>query len=464
MKLSRAIFILLGLGLIVVHGITAWLSHQFIFGQGYQERPIIGFVMLMGVAGIMYMTALEFIRRESIGFSKPNIIMFICITAIVMRFVYAFSNLIQETDPFRYIWDGQSIVQGANPYQHSPLEAYENKFKPFADKPIVQDVYQRINHQGVKTIYPPLAQGLFAISQWFTPWKIDAWKMMVALADCVVIGLLIASLRRLNIPTAWIAIYAWSPLIIKEFSNSIHLDVFALACLSLMIYAIVRGWVVTAYLALATSVLVKLFAIILLPLLIVWQLKANRNHLNRNILMFFGGLILAYLPFLNAGILVGEGLGRFLSEWKTNDGLFGLIYWAVSVLPIDSGMKILISRAIAVIAFGIGLALIARWLSKSINNQKVLTAMAMTVAIFFFLLPTGNPWYYTWVLLFVPFLLLRSLLVFSILVFAYYLDFYFTYRGSSSLFVFVQWIEYGIFILVLGGEIWRRRLPSLSLS
>jgi len=464
MQSNILVLALLGIGLVILHALTSQLSHQFIFGQGHKQRPIITFIVLMGSAGVLYIIALEWMYRHAVIFSDPKVLMFICLTALMMRLVYSSSNFIQETDPYRYIWDGQAMIQGVNPYQHAPQEAMQNNFRPVSNDAAAQDVYRKINHEGVKTIYPPLAQSLFALSQWLTPWKIIGWKWTVTLADCVIMGLLITIFGRISLPKAWVIVYAWSPLVIKEFSNSVHLDVFALLMLSLMIYALVRGWQVLAYISLAGAVLIKLFAIVLLPLLICWRFKDQKRYLLQNLLIFFSILILSYLPFLNAGVFLTEGLGRFLSEWQTNEGIFGLIRWAVSLLPMGEGLQNLSSRLVSACLFSIGLAGILFWLRKENSIHSLMKAMAVSLAMLFFLLPTGNPWYYTWVILFIPFLPLRALILFSVLVFGYYLDFYFTYHQSRPMFVFVQWVEYGLFFLVLGGELWRQRLPLLSRS
>lgn len=449
--------VLLGVALISLHAVTSNLSHQFFFGQGYQQRPIIAFIVLMGLAGVLYIISLEAVRRNIVLFSHPISIMFICTTALMMRLVYSSSIFIQETDPYRYIWDGQAVVQGVNPYEHSPQEAVDNNLKPTINKPLAQEVFRRINHKGVKTIYPPLAQGLFSLSQWITPWTSLAWKWMVVLADCAVIGLLIAIFGRMGISKAWVIVYAWSPLVIKEFSNSAHLDVFALLMLSLMMYALVRGWQRRAYIALAGAVLIKLFAIVLLPLLIIWRFNAQKKTIPKNILIFFSILVLSYLPFLGAGLFLTEGLSRFLTEWQTNEGFFGLVRWIISFLPFDEKLQMLTSRIISVGLFGVGLAAVLNWLRKKNDIQSLMKATAITLATLFFLLPTGNPWYYTWVLLFIPFLPLRALVLFSVLVFAYYLDFYFTYHNARSMFDLVRWVEYGLFYSILGVELWRRR-------
>jgi hypothetical protein len=240
-KFNIAVMGSIGVVLVIIHALTSQLSHQFIFGQDDQQRPIIHFLVLMGLAGVFYIGAIEIVRRNAVLFSSPMMLGIICLLALITRLVYVPSNLIQETDPYRYIWDGQAVIQGVNPYQYSPQEAASKELEPSSNKPVVQDVYRKINHQGIRTIYPPLA-------------------------------------------------------------------------------------------------------------------------------------------------------------------------------------------------------------------------------LLFFTIPTGNPWYYTWILLFIPFLPSRALILFSVLLFAYYLDFYFQYHQDRPAFVMVRWIEYGVFYFILGVELWFRRLPLLSRS
>src|SRR3989338_11703385 len=132
----------------------------------------------------------------------------------------------------------------------------------------MEEVFKYINFSGVKTIYPPLAQYLFAFSQLLTPWSAWGWKWMIFVADGLIIWILMALLSRLKIRKEWIALYAWSPLILKEFLNNLHLDIFALLFLCLMIYGLVRKWTVFSFIVFACAVLGKLFALIFLPLFI----------------------------------------------------------------------------------------------------------------------------------------------------------------------------------------------------
>jgi hypothetical protein len=79
-----------------------------------------------------------------------------------------------QTDQLRYIWDGLHLSQGVNPYSFSPQSVIETMpqgvnliLKSGAQVPIPWARY--INHPEFFTVYPPLAEILFAISTHLNP-------------------------------------------------------------------------------------------------------------------------------------------------------------------------------------------------------------------------------------------------------------------------------------------------------
>lgn len=436
--------------------VISWLSRSFVFGIGHTERPIIAFLVLEFIAFGFYFAAVEWVRRlpEEPG-SHRKIVFWILLIGILSRLVFLPSNLIQETDPYRYIWDGQTVLSGENPYRHSPEEAVENQLVPARNvTPEMHETFGKINHAGVKTIYPPLAQYLFSVSQMLTPWGLTGWKLMILFAEIGMFILMLGILIKLGMKQEWLVLYAWSPLVMKQFSNSLHLDVFALLFLSLMIWSFVRERFRLGYLSLALASGVKLFPVILLPLALVWTWKQNRKQAAQGFAIFSLALVLFYVPFIAAGTAVFEGLARFAGEWRVNEGVFGLIHYGVAQIPtlslIHAGQ---VSRLIVAGTMTTLLAFAAIWVSKRRNVPDYFRACLFVTGALFFLAPTGNPWYFTWVFPFLYFAPLRSVVLFSGLVFLYYLDFYFSYQSTSHLFTWVKWIEYGMFYSVLAVEL-----------
>ncbi|MCR4337690.1 MAG: glycosyltransferase [Candidatus Omnitrophica bacterium] len=452
---NRWMLILSGLIILGINIKISLLSHSFIFGVGHADRPIIEFLGYMLLAFLVYWLVLEQLWRNKPGRKGERFnLAWILIIGILVRFVYFPSQFIQETDPYRYVWDGQMSVSQHNPYSYSPQDAFERGILSLdpTRQEAVQTINERINHPDVKTIYPPGAQFLFALSQKISPWSFGGWRGMVAIAEILILILMVLILKRLKLSLGWVALYAWSPLIIKEFTNSLHLDVFAVLFICLMIYALLKKHHRLALLSLAIATSIKWFAVIFLPFLLI---MFRQNFLRSLIptVMFSGLIAASYLPFSNAkfGTLF-EGLLKFSAEWKVNDGLFTIITSVIHKLPLPFDTNI-VSRIAVVLIFGLILLLSCRWLMRRRTISRFLRVSLISLSALFFLLPTGNPWYFTWVF---PFLIIfpsRALVAFSALVFLYYLDFYFMYQNQRDMFTWVRLLEYGLFFTILGLEL-----------
>ena len=77
-------------------------------------------------------------------------------------------------DVLRYLWDGKVAAAGLNPYA----------LPPAADKltPLRDEIWRRIPHTQVPTVYPPLSVAAFSIASRL-PFPILAWKLMATAAD-----------------------------------------------------------------------------------------------------------------------------------------------------------------------------------------------------------------------------------------------------------------------------------------
>lgn len=457
-------FRIIGAIILVMSFLICRMDESFLYDVSQHIRPIPTMVLYLLIWFIAYFFALERIRKVQTSDSYTKNMIWIFFVSVVIRILFFPSHAIQETDFFRYFWDGQAVVQGANPYRLSPQEAYLLPEKPAINgNSEMEDTFKYISFPNVKTIYPPLAQYLFAFSQFLTPWSAWGWKWMILIADGLIIWILMMLLGHLKIRREWIALYAWSPLILKEFLNNLHLDIFALLFLCLMIYGLVRKWTIFSFIALACAVMVKWFALILLPLLIRATWRTPKQAI-LNIGLFFGLIVLLYLPFASAGYSPWEGLMTFSLKWKVNAGLFNLISSFFQSLSLSEDSVRLSSRLMIVLIFAAISIFVMRWFWHKRDTMSFCQAALILTASLFFLIPTGNPWYYSWTFPFLLFFPVRSLILFSGLVLLYYLDFYFMYQKQRDLFEWVRLVEYGVFFIILGLELWikNRQLPLLS--
>ena len=200
-----------------------------------------------------------------------------------------------------------------------------------------------------------------------------------------------------------------------------------------------------------------------------------------------------------------ESLRAFLGRWEMNDFLFLLVIenlrpssglppeqvawftvtpesWRaalVTAVAQQTGVAaervpfVLTRFLLSLVFVGLAVAL-AFWAARACNTEdqpreRLLEATFLTLASFWLLLPTQNPWYLTWCLPFLPFARGRAWFALSGLAFAYYLRFWMTaqfsapllgtsYPGPQFFDYVITWLEYFPWLVCLACH--RRREGS----
>ncbi len=286
-------------------------------------------------------------------------------------------------DIYRYLWDGHVLAEGLNPYSHAPADE--------ALAAIRTPWHGEINHPDVPTIYPPLAQLLFAVVALAGGGTVLAAKLLWLGFD-LGCGLLLhriaASTGRS--PAAVLVWYLWSPLLIVETMWSAHFDAVGLFLLAALILTCTRppgsdggaGPVARDALArgalLAAAALVKFAPAAALPTLI-------RRHGRVTLFAFTAVCAAFYLPFAGVGLdALTEGLRTYARHWSANEGAFALIA-ALIRDPVRA-------RAAATVLV---LAVVAWATWRRLPIEK---ALLWIIGAGLLLSPTVHPWYTLWVL------------------------------------------------------------------
>ena len=74
--------------------------------------------------------------------------------AILFRLTLLPHDPVATDDIYRYVWDGKVAAEGINPFRYAPSD-------PHLESLHGGDLPAKINFPKMRTIYPPLAQGLF---------------------------------------------------------------------------------------------------------------------------------------------------------------------------------------------------------------------------------------------------------------------------------------------------------------
>ena len=403
-RVRKALWLLSG-GFVLASALCiTLLSERFVYGEGHAERPIVLLVLVLAIGWVGYASA-----SSLAVFRKSGCVWWILGVGLVARCFLLPSNLVQENDCYRYVLDGEATVHGVNAYDYAPQDVADEAPRRFSEALQRDDAHlilSRISYKHVPTIYPPLAQGAFAVGAFITPWNWHGQRYVFLAFDILTALVVLAGLRLLKKPDAWVVVYAWNPLILKEIANSAHLDSLAGCCLVALVVCLVRWdqgkrpilWATLAGLALAGAVLTKLYPLMLAPvcLAFLWRRKEHR----RTALVFLGVLavatVLAYLPFLNVGpARLTEGLRTYGREWQRNDGAFRLlatVFGGAGARGVAAGF-----------ATAWALAMTLRAGRSEATTEQLIAAMQATLLCWFLLLPAAYPWYAVGLLALAPF-------------------------------------------------------------
>ena len=283
----------------------------------------------------------------------------ILLAALAIRGVLLFSPPTLSDDLYRYLWEGRAALMGGNPYLHAPSAAV------WPSDPI----RALVNHPDISSIYPPTAVWGFALvgALWYHPLAIKATMgLLDALVAWALAGVLVG--RRRSLAGAWL--YALHPLAAVESAGSGHLEPAALLCLVLAIRSWDRGGSGIVWAGLGG--LIKLLPLTLLAAL--W--RRAPHHLAVVALL----VVVTAAPFVDAGLLLGRGLGTYTQHWSFNASLFSLLERALAEW----------ARPVAV-ALGAAVSLLA------LLRRSDPAAVALWIGGAFVLLsPTVHPWYIAW--------------------------------------------------------------------
>jgi hypothetical protein len=458
-----------GILLIILHLAVARLSQYFEYGGNPLERPIRLLVGAQLSAGAIYLFAVLRIRNASHG---KVMLLWIILVGFALRAALLFSTPILEDDYYRYLWDGAVVAGGMNPYSHAPgrvLDADEDPGGVPADLHELAErsgpVASRINHPNLRTIYPPVAQGAFALAHWLRPWSMLAWRLVLLLFDVAALVILLFILQTLRLPLLWVAIYWWNPVLIKETFNSGHMDVVAVPFVLMAVLLAVRGNRLVGVVSLALAAGAKVWPVVLAPLFLR-PLSAKPKRLVAALCLLVILSAAMFVPIYAGGLDNESGFTAYGKRWEMNDSLYMLFHWSSKFLMKAAGLHTGNAQLVARVVVLLLLALWIGWLArdKAADGVDLCEKCLYVVAAVFLLSPTQFPWYFIWILPFLAISPRPSLLLLTALLPLYYLRFYFDARDNVAVFDYgIVWLEFAPvwFLLIWEWHKGRRQRASL---
>lgn len=202
------------------------MENGFYYDVANKRMPQGIFLFLFTLVFVIYFGL--FLRLSSHPVNYTPLIIFF---AVIFRFILLPSVMIHENDIYRYIWDGKVLLAGVNPYKYAPDDTVGRVDEIRKLKSIKKEnptFFNRIGHREVPTIYPPFSQLIFSVSNLIKKNSILMMKSIFVIFDILVIFVIYKMLVFFKMNPNTLIVYAWSPLVLKEFANSGHSDPIAI--------------------------------------------------------------------------------------------------------------------------------------------------------------------------------------------------------------------------------------------
>lgn len=346
--------------------------------------------------------------------------------AVLFRLILLGTSPTLSDDVYRYIWDGQLVNQGINPYAHPvnapALDAYQIPFR------------ELVNHNWMASPYLPAAQLLFASATRFAPPAPLTFQIIALLLDLATGWLVMDILGLLDLPIRRVLLYLWNPLVVVEFAHGSHIDIWMIFLVMLAFWFMARawsgnpraGWLRSASMvALAAATLTKGLPVLLAPLFLRrwgWRRLAYYTAIVAGVSALF-----AYSAGWGlSGPLDGRGLFGALRiyarHWNYNSGIYHWLevyltgYQTAGAVPPEAvgEARILLAKLITTGLLGLVVLGSVLWAwrlddpDRGSYAKRTLSLLRLTVipvGAYLLLTTTVHPWYVTLILPFIPFLL-----------------------------------------------------------
>jgi alpha-1,6-mannosyltransferase len=418
-------------------------------------EPVTWIVAIGIVAGGAYMLLPSCVPYLQV---RSHSIYWILGIGLIVRIAFMMFDPVLEIDFYRYLWDGGVINAGYSPYKWSPDQVLSGE-APIELQNLASSapaVVESINYPHLTTIYPPVAEAVFALSSWIKPWDLTVWRLIILAFELVTVGLLSCILRHINRSSVWIILYWWNPIVIFEFSNAAHMDAILLPFLIAALYFARksrRPYASTICLAIGTAI--KLWPVLLLP---TFLRQHPQPRIFATVFVVFSSLVAILLwPFLAQAFHEGAGLKAYGVTWERNAALFhgglGVLSAGLDSLglyTLDAGKLVRACTGAIII-----LTALCINLQASLDTETLARRIIIVIAALLLLGPTMYPWYYTWM---VPLLVIvpsRAMLAFSVVLPLYRLQFHPWFLDNPWYFTdIIVWLEQGPILILLCIE-WR---------
>ena len=373
--------------------------------------------------------------------------------AIAARIILIFSIPKLSNDFYRFLWDGNLITNGMNPYLHTPLDIMRFNMTEF---PVIDELFVGMSGLSKEnyTCYPPLNELICSIPPILAPknmlYQLVWLRIIIILAEIGTIYLFRQILTKLKRSGESVIIYALNPLVILEITGNLHFEGIMLFFLLFAFYLFLERKYILSAILFASAVSIKLIPLIFLPVLF------RKLPFRKSVAYFLIVelvIVIFFLPFNPLKIFPNffESLQLYFLNFEFNASLF---YIARAIGFSVKGYDIIqvVGKITPFIVFSLVIILSLR--RRNLLYEGMFESMMFAILIYYLFASVVHPWYIIVPLAISVFTKLRFVVIWSLLIilsyFAYHRD------GFNENMLFIA-LEYSLTILFMLLEFIRRK-------
>ncbi len=336
------------------------------------SKAILPYIIIFAVVSIITIALYYFFQSQRSEMGKSYLIIIFGF-AILFRITLLFSSPSTSDDVYRYIWEGKLVLNGYNPFEYTPDS---DELKPFH----TEDYPDKVTYPHMTTIYPPVAQLVFAAGYLISGESDFGLKLIFLLAEIITMLFILNLLRIYKIADYALILYAWLALPLMEYFINSHIDVIGIMFFTMSLYFMQRNKPFYFALSYSFAILSKLFPLFFI--FVVVKKFGWKNSLRYGALSLLT-IILFTIPFVPQEREISASLFTYLSQWSFNGSVYKVLLEIIDTVAV--------SRLISLLLFAGSVFYI------SVKFSDSLKAVYLIWIAYIIFTPTLYPWYLGWI-------------------------------------------------------------------
>ena len=293
-------------------------------------------------------------------------------------------------DGVRFLWDGELLRQGQNPYLLTPTQVQEQQGEGSG---LSDQLFGALNSPNYFSVYPPLNQVLFWLGALGAQGNLEqgylALRCILLLGEVGVFYLLWGLLARFELPKKQILWYWFNPFVILEVVGNLHFEGLVLLFLLASLGSLTRQKPGLSGIFWGLAVGMKLLPFLLAPAFFFW--KGVRTSLQ-----FWGMaalvLLLAFLPLVywNSWQNFLQSLQLYQGKFEFNASIYYLFRAVGYELAGFNTIWYLTKVGMVCTLLGV---LWLTWKRSNASLFEIPSVWVQLYLLYFLLQPVVHPWY-----------------------------------------------------------------------